>query len=162
MSHIDGHRDANESVCLTGLGNNVCNMKALKLASPYESTILNGRTDANNIRMDASCRDATLQHRDANTKPMMMEPTYATVKRTAARARNEGTCVYREYPCTINGATGLVTIATEGASNCCETDSCLSYEPDAMAGVCNNGGGGQAAFLRLQEGSEHLLNGHHY
>lgn len=96
-----------------------------------------------------------------------MEPTYATVKRTArtpSSRPNEGSCsgqhIYREYPCTINGTTGLVTIATEVASNCCETDSCLSYD-GVSNGVCTTNGG-QTAFLRLHEANEHLLNGHHY
>ena len=100
-----------------------------------------------------------------------MEPTYATVKRTARTPsqRSDNNCghntIYREYPCTINGTTGLVTIATEGAaaSTCCgETDSCLSYDAGNNLGVCSNNGVGQAAFLRLHDVNEHLLSSHHY
>lgn len=93
--------------------------------------------------------------------PDGMEPTYATVKRTARSGglrsngdSNGSGCHMYQYPCTINGTTGLVTIATD---SCCETDSCLSYD-----NTNSNGQAATTAFLRLHEPSDHLLGAHHY
>lgn len=83
------------------------------------------------------------------------EPMYATVKRTARNPRT-GDCHLYQYPCTINGTTGLVTIT---ADSCCETDSCLSLTSSANG----TNGGPATAFLRLHDGpSDHLLPVHPY
>lgn len=91
------------------------------------------------------------------------EPMYATVKRTARNPRTGGVegCHLYQYPCTINGTTGLVTITA--ADSCCETDSCLSLTPASGSnGVVGTNGGTSTAFLRLHDGgqSDHLLQHH--